>query len=231
MHIQLNHLKKYIILLVILLMTSSFSYAELKDFGAIANVGLQKDLNKNLVLNFEEEVRFKFNLSSFSRSKTMIGVDILLIPSYLTAEANYSLFYRKAQVETYEFSHRLTAGFSGKVSLFDLVFKYRTRFQSTMFDGENPTSKFNPKHVWRNRIGMEYPIQNSAFTPYLLGEIISPLNGSNKNFLIEYRLSAGTKYQLTKTSSLNGSLRYDQAVNTISPHNILYLTIGYNFQF
>lgn len=203
--------------------------AQLQDSGGIGSVGLQKSLTDIISLNFEQELRFDRDFSSFKRSGTMIGGEIDILPNTLSAELNYILFYRRAKDEAYEFTHRFVVAVSGKYHIGDFIFKLKTRVQSTLLDGEHPENKYNPKTVWRNRLQVEYPIVNTTFTPFVSAESFTPLNGSNNAFVIEYRLVGGTKIKIDKTNSLSCYLRYDQTINVLAPTNILYVVVAYNF--
>ncbi len=217
------------LLLSFFLLIGFYSFAQLHDSGGIGAVSLSKKFNSYIKLDLEQELRFDRNFSSLKRSGTMVGGEFTILPGTLSAELDYFLFYRRATANTYEFTHRFAAGLVGTYHLGDFIFKLRTRAQSTLLDGEHPENKFNPKYVWRNRLAVEYPIANTAFTPHVSAESFTPLSGSNNAFFVRYRLIAGTKYKLNKASSLNGYLRFDQAVNVVSPTNILYIAIGYHY--
>ncbi len=223
--------RNYILVFIIFgsFITISNIKSQINDFGGIGSVGISKDVGSFTTLSFEQEIRMDRQLGSLSRSSTALSADFTIAKRLLKGEIDYILLYRRNSSERYEFRHRLAAGFVGQYRIDRLALKLRTRGQATFMDGTRGDYGYNPKYVWRNRLAIEYNIKKSPFTPYITGEIFTPINGKRGFFMDAYRLTCGTEYKLSKQSALDFQLRFDQDVQTASPKNIIWGCVGWSY--
>lgn len=203
--------------------------AQLQQTGGIASFSLSKELSKKWELNAEQELRFDRNFTSFNRSSTSVGVEYVVVKRLLRLQAHYDLQYWRNGDEGYEFRHRAAAGIllQQKAGRFD--FRLRSRIQMTFRDENRGEYSYNPKYVWRNRLLCNYNIPNSRFRPYIAGEIFCPINSKKGFFMDSYRISAGTRYQVSRQHSLDFQLRFDQDIQQKKPENILYIAVGWSY--
>jgi len=222
---------KFVLLLMSLLITPSIVHSQTDDFGGIGSVSVSKNIGTFTSLSLEQELRMDRQLSSVSRSSTSVSADFTIARRLLKAELDYILMYRRNSNERYEYRHRFTAGFVGQYRIDRIALKLRTRGQATLRDEMRGDYGFNPKYVWRNRLAIEYNIRKSPFTPYISGEIFTPINGKQGFFMDSYRLIGGTEYKLSKKSSLDFQIRFDKDVQIAEPKSIIWGGIGWNYSF
>lgn len=221
---------KNVISSLILLLISTPAFTQLNDVGGIGTFELSKSIGEFTIISAEQEFRFDHHFTSFNRSATSVNADFTILNRVLKAEVAYILLYRKDNSNFYEFRHRVNAGLVGQYRIDRFIFKLRTRGQATFLDGDIQEVSFNPRYVWRNRLAVEYNIRKSPFKPYITGEIFTPINGKKGFFMDAYRLTVGTKYKVSKQSSLDLMLRFDQEVQVSNPQNILYFNLGWSYE-
>lgn len=205
--------------------------AQLHDAGGIGAVSVSKGIGKVTELSLEQELRFDKGMTSLNRSSTSVGADFTIVKRLLKAEVDYIFMYRRADYERYELRHRITAGVVLQQRVDRFTFKLRTRGQTTFRDESRGDYKHNPKYVWRNRLMVDYNIRKSPFRPYISAEIFCPINTDHGFFMDAYRLTAGTKYKLSKRASFDFQIRFDQEIQQTNPKNILYGGIGFDYAF
>ncbi len=223
-----KHFKNYIFLFIFLLFSTS-TYGQLDEIGGIGQFELTKDIGEFTSLSAGQEFRFDRNFTSLDRSATSIVADFTVIRRVLKAQTSYILHYKRNDYDHYEFRHRINASLVGQHRINRLILKLRTRGQATFIDSKKREVNYNSRYIWRNRLAIEYNIRKSPFRPYITGEVFTPLNDKKGFFMDAYRLTAGTKYKLPKQGSLNFMLRYDHEVQVYDPKNVLYLSVGWNF--
>ncbi len=221
----------YIYIIIFTVFSINKLAAQLDDAGGIGSVSISKDLGKLTELSLEQELRFDKGLTDLRRSSTSLSADFTIVKRLLKAQLDYTLQYRRADEDQYEFRHRLSAGFVIQQRYNRFTFKLRTRGQATIRNENRGDYKYNPKYVWRNRLQVEYNIRKSPFKPYISGEVFCPVNSNNGFFMDSYRIIGGTKYSLSKQSTFDFQIRYDQDVQVAGPKNILYGGIGWNYNF
>ncbi len=220
-----------ILTLCVLVSLSTVSVcAQLSDVGTLGSISLSKDLNRDMGVTVEQELRFDQFSTSLNRSATSIGADIILIRRFLRVQLDYDLLYRKNKDTSYEFRHRSSIGLLSQYKYNRLNYRLRTRMQATYRDENRGDYKFNPGYVWRNRLELRYDIFGSPVTPYLYGEIFCPVNSKNGFFIYGYRISIGTKYKVSQRSDIDFQLRFDQEVQQANPENMLYCCVGWNYK-
>lgn len=222
--------KNIFCLLVLFMFVNTSSFAQLRDVGGIGTFELSKGVGQFTTLSIGEELRFDQTFTSLNRSNTFIGADFTILDKILKTEVIYSLLYRRNTPDFYEFRHRIHVNVVGQYRIDRLIFKLRTRGQVVFLDGERQEVSFNPQYVWRNRLAIEYNIRKSPLKPYITAEIFTPLNGKKGFYMDAYRLTTGTKYKVSKQSSLDFMLRFDQDVQVSNPKNILYFSVGWDYE-
>lgn len=207
----------------------NFVIAQVNDFGGITSFSVSKKIGRNAGAKIEQELRFNNHISTYDRSKTSVGVDYSLFRKKLNVELDYD-FINQRNNEYFELKHRVSFGLSTDYAFNKLEFDFRTRGQSTWRDNQRGDYKYNPKYVWRNKLGIAYDLFGSPLKPFASGELFCPLNGSEGFYLDGYRLTTGLKYRVTKRTVLQFELRYDQELQQSNSQNILYAGVGWNYK-
>jgi hypothetical protein len=114
------------------------------------------------------------------------------------------------------------------INRFDLGF--RTKVQATWRDELRGSYKYNPKYVWRNKLGLDYDIFGLPLKPFISAELFCPLNGAKGFFLDGYRTTLGVKYKISKHHSVELEMLYDQEVQQANPKGIVYGVVGWNYK-
>lgn len=202
--------------------------AQTHDVGAIASMSLSKDFGL-LDAKLEQEFRVDHNLNLFDRSLTSLGLSYTIIPKLLKAQADYDFIYRREK-EYFEFRHRSSAALEASVTYNSFEFEYRTRGQAVWRDESRGDYKFNPRYIWRNKLECNYKIFGSPARPYASAEVFTPINSTHGFYLDGYRFTVGLKYRVSKRTTMQFHLRYDQEVQQADPKSILYGGVGWNYK-
>lgn len=203
-------------------------YGQFNDIGAVGSVSVSKDVGKGIDVTLGQEFRINQNLTTFDRSLTSLGVDYKVYKKLLKVEANYD-FIRQNQIEYFETRQRISTALSTQLKWLSIGIKIRTKGQMSWRDESRGDYKINPKYMWRNKLEFDYSIFGSPLKPYVSGEIFCPLNGADGFYLNEYRTVMGLKYRMSRRTTLDFMLRYDQEVQQANPKSALYGGIGWNY--
>ena len=200
------------------------------DLGAIFSVKLNKDLNRQLGISFEEEVRLLTNNTGFDRLTSSVGIEYTIIKR-LKAGVFYNYMYVYNSDFLYESRHRYYANLSYKYGINrKLTLAWRTRFQGTCRDESRGEYRINPKYVLRNRLEAEYNILGTRWKPYLSAEATNSLNNPLGNEIYKLRFQGGTNYRLDRTNYLEFFLRADEYLVWPDPR-VISIGVGYKKNF
>ncbi|NDP20983.1 MAG: DUF2490 domain-containing protein [Paludibacter sp.] len=224
--IKFTYILSFLFLCLLIPFSSS---AQTNDFGAIGSVSISKDFGRFSGAKLEQELRFDQNVSSFNRSLTSLGINYSLLRKLLMAEMDYDFIYQHKK-DRYEFRHRATLGLSSELKLRTLEIGLRTRGQSTWRDELRGSYNYNPKYVWRNKLECAYDIFGSPLKPFISGELFCPINGAKGFYLDSYRATLGLKYRISRHTSVQVQLRYDQEIQQANPKSIMYAGVGWNYK-
>ena len=158
------------------------------DTHTWTSIGFEKNLPHSLSLEFEQELRIKDRLSTFSQTISEVSLSYKVIDGL-----NISIPYRYAVFDD-KIKQRLSLGASYKYKFNPISLKYRTKLQRS-FEKEK-----THEYLIRNKLIIEYKLRK-RIEPYCSGELFHKFNKSN-NELDEYRISFGLVVDLPRQSSI-----------------------------
>ncbi len=158
------------------------------DTHTWTSIGFEKNLPHSLSLEFEQELRIKDRLSTFSQTISEVSLSYKVIDGL-----NIGIPYRYAVFDD-KIKQRLSLGASYKYNFNPISLKYRTKLQRS-FEKEKAH-----ENLIRNKLIIVYKIRKKI-EPYCSGELFHKFNKSN-NELDEYRVSFGLAVDLPRKSSI-----------------------------
>ena len=158
------------------------------DTHTWTSIGFEKDLPHSLSFEFEQELRIKDRLSTFSQTISEVSLSYKVIDGL-----NISIPYRYAVFDD-KIKQRLSLGASYKYNFNPISLKYRTKLQRS-FEKEK-----THEYLIRNKLIIVYKLRKKI-EPYCSGELFHKFNKSN-NELDEYRVSFGLAVDLPRKSSI-----------------------------
>lgn len=225
-----KHKKIRRIIMAVLLCSPITLPAQLNETGGIMSFKVSTKLLSGLDGKVSQEFRFDENLTHFNRSATTAELVYTLIRKKLLLGADYDLLCYN-QENRYELRQRAALSLTYKQEFRDFSFSLRTRGQATFRDEATGEYKFNPRYLWRNKLGCSYRIFGSRFKPFGAMEIACPINSKQGFYMNKYRVEAGTSYRYSRHVTLEAKLRFDQGIQEVDPQNILYGCFGWNYKF
>ena len=158
------------------------------DTHTWTSIGFEKNLPHSFSLEFEQELRIKDQLSTFSQTFSEVSLSYKVIDGL-----NISIPYRYAVFDD-KIKQRLSLGASYKYNFNPISLKYRTKLQRS-FEKEKAH-----EYLIRNKLIIVYKLRK-RIEPYCSGELFHKFNKSN-NELDEYRVSFGLAVDLPRKSSI-----------------------------
>jgi predicted porin len=193
-----------------------FSYG-LDDNQFWTSIGFEKKLPYSLKLEFEHELRFKDQLSTFNQTFSEVSLSYKVFDGL-----NINIPYRYA-IFNDKIKQRLSFSGSYKYSFKPISLKYRARFQRT-----NEKEK-NAKDLIRNKFTIEYKL-DKKIEPYVSGELLH-LYKTDQRQLDEYRVSFGVAVDLPRKKSIKIFYTYKKEdITKSSPDKINIFGLTYNFK-
>lgn len=244
-------MKKYVLILVAAFMVMAQSVsaqAEHDEFGVWTTVEVKKDFSKKFDVSAEAEFRTQDNCKAIERWTLGIGASYKLL-SWLKADAGYKFIdkqelqevTRKGNIIDNYWSprHRAYVSLTGKYKIGRFEFSLRERYQFTHRieqsvakwgrDGsvkEDELVKAKNESALRSRIGVEWDLRKSPFTPFASCEMHNIISD---NWEIEkLRWIIGSKYKFNKKHAIEVSYVF-QDINYAYDQHIL--SVAYNFKF
>ena len=187
------------------------------DTHTWTSIGFEKKLSHSLSLEFEQELRIKDQLSTFSQTFSEVSLSYKVIDGL-----NISIPYRYAVFDD-KIKQRLSLGASYKYKFNPISLKYRTKLQRS-FEKE----KTNEYQI-RNKIILQYKL-SKKIEPFLSGEVFHQSN-TNNNQLDEYRVSFGMAVDLPRKSSIKiFYIIKKEDLRTSNPDKINVFGLSYTFK-
>ena len=187
------------------------------DTHAWTSIGFQKNLPHSLSLEFEQELRIKDQLSTFSQTFSEVSLSYKVIDGL-----NISIPYRYAVFDD-KIKQRLSLGVSYKYKFNPISLKYRTKLQRS-FEKEK-----THEYLVRNKLIIEYKLRK-RIEPYCSGELFHKFNKSN-NELDEYRISFGLAVDLPRKSSIKIFYIFkNEDLTKTNPDKINVFGLSYTFK-
>jgi hypothetical protein len=184
------------------------------------------DLNDKFSAGISLEQRFGYDCMHYDRS--------LIEPELkyrMSDRFDFSMTYRAwAEKENagYFFRHRLSPAFSIVQPIGDWRLKYTctAQYRFSDYDESGGLQQF----VLRNKLSLRYSIFGSRFRPELRAELFSGQQsyGTWQNYQVRY--TALTSFRLSRLSSLEFYLLYDQEFNVARPDQTFAMGLSFIHQ-
>ena len=187
------------------------------DTHTWTSIGFEKNLPHSLSLEFEQELRIKDRLSTFSQTISEVSLSYKVIDGL-----NIGIPYRYAVFDD-KIKQRLSLGASYKYKFNPISLKYRTKLQRS-FEKEK-----THEYLIRNKLIIEYKLRK-RIEPYCSGELFHKFNKSN-NELDEYRISFGLAVDLPRKSSIKIFYIFkNEDLTKTNPDKINVFGLSYTFK-
>ena len=187
------------------------------DTHTWTSIGFEKKLPHSLSLEFEQELRIKDRLSTFSQTFSEVSLSYKVIDGL-----NISIPYRYAVFDD-KIKQRLSLGASYKYKFNPISLKYRTKLQRS-FEKEK-----THEYLIRNKLIIEYKLRK-RIEPYCSGELFHKFNKSN-NESDEYRVSFGLAVDLPRKSSIKIFYIFkNEDLTRTNPDKINVFGLSYTFK-
>jgi len=217
------------LLLFLLILTASITFSQEKDFGIWAGIAAEKELIKNLDLNFDVNMRTYHNVSEIEEAFFDIGLKYKF-NKYLSAGLSYRYTQFKEDDEIFHPRHKWFADLTGKLPLGDFDISARIRFQQrykTYFEDENDRES---KEVGRLKLKTLYNIPSFPVNPYLSAELFFPMVSVSERTVEKERFMAGFEYNISKKNSIELEYMFQRDFfPKMSDINII--SVNYNIKF
>ncbi len=210
-------------LYILLLMLPFFVQSQVvSDAKMWSSIGVKKKFNK-LKLSLGVEHRLDENFSHTEKLFTELGAEYKIIKN-LSGGFNYR-FARESDYDddNYLLNHRFDIGLEYQYKIKEFKLEYRVKYQTKTA----PQHKNNPTYL-RNKLTLIYKIENKKkdIRPYASYEFYYQFN--NDRVINRSRLTFGTKFDLSKKSSIKCFYTFENRFNTKNlRHNHIY-GIGYS---
>jgi len=185
------------------------------DNESWTSIGFEKKLPYKLKLEFEQELRFKDQISTFKQTFSDISLSYKVFDG-LRIQIPYRYIVYKDKIK-----QRLSFSGSYKYSFKPVDLKYRTKFQRTHEDKESTDD------LIRNKFSVEYKLGKKV-EPYISGELFHPYNGEPKQ-LDEYRISFGLTVDIMKKNSIKIFYIFKKEDLAYCPLEVNVFGLAYSF--
>ncbi len=200
--------------LFFLFIQSSFG---IDDTHTWTSIGFEKNLPHSFSLEFEQELRIKDQLSTFSQTFSEVSLSYKVFDGL-----NISIPYRYAVFDD-KIKQRLSLGVSYKYSLKPISLKYRAKLQRS-FEKDKI-----PEQLIRNKFILQYKL-SKKIEPFFSGELFHQSN-TNNNQLDEYRVSFGIAVDLPRKSSIKIFYIFkNEDLTKTNPDKINVFGLSYTFK-
>ncbi len=187
------------------------------DTHTWTSIGFEKKLPHSLSLEFEQELRIKDRLSTFSQTISEVSLSYKVIDGL-----NISIPYRYAVFDD-KIKQRLSLGASYKYNFNPISLKYRTKLQRS-FEKEKAH-----EYLIRNKLIIVYKLRK-IIEPFCSGELFHKFNKSN-NELDDYRVSFGLAVDLPRKSSIKIFYIFKkEGLTKTNPDKINVFGLSYTFK-
>ena len=187
------------------------------DFESRSTVSYGFKLPYSLKLDCEQSLRLSGKEQSFKQTFTELTLSYEIIDDLsVIIPIRHAIFDDKVK-------NRISLGGIYKIGMKPFKVKFKTRFQKTHENNEDPDE------VYRNKLYAHYKL-SKKLEPFLSYEIFHPAN-SNDNSLNEYRFSFGTYFDLPRKRSIKLYFQFKvEDLNKKSPDkaHIMGLTFSLN---
>ena len=200
--------------LFFLFIQSSFG---IDDTHTWTSIGFEKNLPHSLFFEFEQELRIKDRLSTFSQTISEVSLSYKVIDGL-----KISIPYRYAVFDD-KIKQRLSLGASYKYKFNPISLKYRAKLQRSYEKDKIP------EQLIRNKFILQYKL-SKKIEPFFSGELFHQSN-TNNNQLDEYRVSFGIAVDLPRKSSIKIFYLFkNEDLTKTNPEKINVFSLSFRFK-
>jgi len=206
------------------------------DNGLWSTISLEKELPKKFSFSFDQEIRFKDNISRLDILYSNIGFDYSFLKGFKTG-IYYRLTEKYTKENEFKFKHKFMFDIAYRYKISPISISYRSRIQSEVKD-YNSEYETNLAWFWRNKFELKYSFKK--FIPHVSAEfyyqIKDPWNSALNKGWHKQRFSFGLDYKLNKKNEFGLYYLIQRGIdvddsNDINVIGIQYkLTLPYNKQ-
>jgi hypothetical protein len=190
--------------------------AQAQDFQTWSSVTFQKSFSKKVSASAQQQLRLNENSAQLRQIFTDAGFKYEVIKN-LSIAGNYRFIVRPGGID-----HRAYADLDYSWKKKKLAINPRARLQHDFVDG------FNDNNYLRGKLTLEYRI-TKKWKPFIAGELFYRIFYYRGNKFDEYRLNAGTNFDLNKKNSFKISYLMQQEFNVNARNQNHILAIGYEY--
>ncbi|MBO4655904.1 MAG: DUF2490 domain-containing protein [Bacteroidales bacterium] len=219
---------KKALLIIFFILSASFLAAQSFDGGLLVGAEAQKSV-RSWTFSIGGEIRTNQWVTIYDRGKLQADIGYSCWQKRIKISIGYDYINKHSQEDAFYHRHRvnLSLGIGEKFGRFKL--SYRAKFQTTFYDIQRESVRFNPKIYMRNRVELTYSFYGKPVKLFCSGEFFWRLYHPDKNIIDEVRVIAGVDYKVRKGHTLSFFLRSDNEVQVKAPEYAVYLGIGYKF--
>ena len=219
---------KKALLIFLFVFSAGFLAAQSFDGGVLVGAEAQKSV-RSWTFSVGGEIRANQWVTNYDRGKLGLDIGYSCWKKRIKIGVGYDYLNKHSQEDAFYHRHRinLSLGIGEKFGRFKL--SYRARFQTTFYDIQRESVRFNPKTYMRNRVELTYSFYGKPVKLFCSGEFFWRLYHPDKNIIDEVRAIVGVDYKVRKGHTLSIFLRSDNEVQVKKPEYAVYLGIGYKF--
>lgn len=194
-----------------------------QDFGIWIGIAVQKDVHKNVRLEFDQQIRTFENSSRIDDYLADFGVRYTISKHFnLGANLRYTHDLQRFERPENNIRYNLDLGF--KIDIIKkLRFYYRLRYQQEFENFYRPTTEFNT--TIRNRIKFRYKLPKKNRL-YLSGELFRRFEKFRDGYFSNIRLCLGDEMSIP-TGEINLAFCYEIEPEANRPESFYFIKIGY----
>lgn len=222
--------RSLLVLLILLMLVSSISMAQVWDFNTWHGVKVSGDLTKNLSLSAEQQLRLEENSTRVDQTFTELGLKYDL-PKGFKAAVAYRLSWVANKDRYFENRHRYIVDLSYGKTIWRLKPELRARFQhrpSVSAFSESAKPEESPILV-RLKFGISYT-ELKDWKPGVEFEAFIRTNDPRMNGFIAYRYRASLQYGLPKRQAISVFYLLETDYSRITPQFTSILGIDYSYE-
>lgn len=202
--------------------------AQNSDFGMWNTFSINQDLTKKITVSFDQELRFRDNLSTVNLLYTNIGASYK-VTDFFKVSLVYRFIDKHKEDLTWGLRHRIYTDFTFKVKPGDFSIAYRARFQAEWRGyGYAPEYGRVPEVFWRNQVKAGY--QAGDFEPYTGIEVRWQMNNPRIPYhenIDRARFFAGVNYEINKHNVVGTYFLMQKEVNVIDRQSLFIWGLEY----
>lgn len=203
--------------------------AQQNDFGNWTGIKLSKKLTSNLTASFEEEIRFRENLSQLNNFYSEAGIGYNINNAFKIS-TDYRFNQKQRIDHSFSKRHRLNIALGFKQKIKAIEFNYKIKGQSEISDYYSSETGKITENILRHKFALNYDFTN-RISPTVATELFYPINPISKNRCNKVRFIAGVEYAINEVNQIEINYLVDKERLTNNPQTNYIIQLGYRFKF